>query len=177
MECHPTGESRCELTVQACQDGYVVRVVGRGTRQQSPIARDFVRGAMQDGKNVIMDLSQCDYLDSTFLGCLAILAQHNGKLGRRFAVHGGDATCQRLFGSTHLERILPFTDSLGDVSGEVVRLPATTLEREQFCEHLLETHRELATLGGSQADAFMAIANHLQQDLDQLKQARKHQDD
>jgi hypothetical protein len=44
----------CELAVQQTENGYMVRVAGRGTMQQSPSVRDFVLGAVDGGTRVAL---------------------------------------------------------------------------------------------------------------------------
>ena len=56
----------CTLAIHRTETGYLFRVIGRGTMRQSPAVRDFVSGAMEDGVEVVLDLCECEYLDSTF---------------------------------------------------------------------------------------------------------------
>ena len=69
-----TMENSCSIQIYGVETAYLFRIVGRGTRRESPAVRDFVRGALEDGANVVIDLSPCEHLDSTFLGCLVIFA-------------------------------------------------------------------------------------------------------
>ena len=54
--------------------GYAIRIEGRGTMRESPALQRVVRTVL-DGEAcaVTIDLAVCDYLDSTFLGCLVDL--------------------------------------------------------------------------------------------------------
>ena len=66
----------CTLTIHRTKFGYLLRLVGRGTMRESPTVRDFACGAIEDGAEFVVDLSACEYLDSTFLGCLVLLHKH-----------------------------------------------------------------------------------------------------
>ena len=59
----------CELLIGPISDGTVVCLVGRGTMCESPAFRDVAERLLDRG-DVVFDASRCDYLDSTFLGCL-----------------------------------------------------------------------------------------------------------
>ena len=63
------------VKVGRTEAGYCVRIEGRGTMNQSPIVLEFVGRTLRDGAasgapGVVMDPSACEYVDSTFLGCL-----------------------------------------------------------------------------------------------------------
>ncbi len=158
-----TIEKSCTITICRSNTGYLFRVVGRGTLRESPAVRDFVSGAMDDGVDVVMDLSQCEHLDSTFLGCLVILQQRGGP--GLFQVYADEPTRHRLFGASHIERVLVFLDRLPDGVGEPVVLHTTYLDREELGQHLLHTHRKLAELGGPCAETFQRVVKRLQEEL------------
>ena len=155
------------LTVQRTKNGYLIRLMGLGTSQQSPAVRDFVRGAIEDGADVVLDLSACDYLDSTCLGCLAMLSRRGNQHGGRFAVLASEPICQRLFGETKLEQVISFLDESPEVLGKPVTLAATPIQRRELGRHLLETHTELANLGRADSGIYRAIVEQLVRELDE----------
>jgi hypothetical protein len=133
--------------------------------RQSPAVRDFVSGAIEDGADVWLDLSACDYLDSTFLGCLVLL-QQRGRRGRgSFAVLADETVRHKLMSSVQLEPLLQFAPSCPPCSGAAVTLPVVNLPRSEFGHHLLETHRNLAELGGPAAASFRSVAQQLEKEL------------
>jgi anti-anti-sigma regulatory factor len=161
-------EETCRITIFSGASAYLFQVKGRGTRRESPSLRDFACGALEDGADVYIDLSECEHLDSTFLGCLVMLFQHGQKDDGTFKVFADESTRRRLFGATRLDQILPFTDTLPDFAEPGVELPVANLEREEFCQHLLETHHRLAELGGPSAETFQRIVDQLKRELKQL---------
>lgn len=160
-------EKPCTLTIHRTNAGYLLRVIGRGTMNESPTARDFLGGAIDDGVQIVVDLSDCEYLDSTFLGCLIMLHKRGQAGPAGFHVVADAAARRRLLEPVRLEQVLKFVDAMPECIGDPVELPVTQLERREFAEHLLETHRKLAELGGPAADTFRAIANRLKQELDE----------
>lgn len=152
----------CEMTVQRCEAGYLIRVRGRGTMQQSPALRDFALHATEKGHFIAIDLRSCDYLDSTFLGCLAILACQTKE---QFQVVADEKTRQRLFSATHLQQVLSLAEQPPRPVSRSLPLPDVALNREQFGRHVLETHEELAKCGGPGAAAFAAVAEQLAREV------------
>ena len=114
-----------------------------------------------------MDLSQCDYLDSTFLGCLVILHERGKGDGGSFQVFADESVKHRLFGVAHLDQILVFAEQLPRCTGTPVTLQVTNLDRREFCQHLLDTHRRMAELGGPAAETFQRIVDRLRNELNQ----------
>ncbi len=124
--------------------------------------------ALDDGANVLIDLSDCEHLDSTFLGCLVMLQRHSARAEGEFHLYADERARQRLFGTCRLDQILSFTDQLPTDQGSAVVLPVPNLPRREYCEHLLDTHRQLAELGGPSAETFQRIVDQLKSELDKL---------
>ncbi len=156
----------CTLTIHRTASGYLFRIAGRGTMRESPSVRDFVCGAIEDGADVVLDLSACEYLDSTFLGCLVMLHERGKSCDGSFAVFADESVREKLLGSVRLHRFLTFTDECPNCIGDPVTLNVSILERIEFGQHLLETHRKLAELGGPAAGTFRKVAEQLEKELD-----------
>ena len=151
--------------VTRTKTGYIVSVHGQGTRQQSPAVRDFVSGAMEDGADIVLDLSRCEYLDSTFLGCLVVLHKRGCERGNRFSVHADDARMKKLLHPTRLDTILARREELPPAVSATVELPALELPREEFGQHLLNTHEELANVDSPSSAAFRLVCDQLRKEL------------
>jgi anti-anti-sigma factor len=158
----------CQIDIYSTDAGYLFRILGRGTRRESPAVRDFIFGALDDGADIVVDLNQCEHLDSTCLGCLVILTQQSEQTTGSFSLFADTATRQRLFGTSHLDRVLAFADGLPESNGPPVSLQITNLERREFCQHLVETHQKLAELGGPSAGTFQRIVDQLKHEMEQL---------
>lgn len=155
----------CTLTIRRTETGYVFRIAGRGTMRESPAVRDFICGAIEDGADVVADLSACEYLDSTFLGCLVLLHKRGQSDRGSFAVHADETTRNTLLSTVGLHRVLDFVDKCPECTGPPVTLALADLERREFWQHLLETHRKLAELGGPSAETFRRIADQMAKEL------------
>jgi anti-anti-sigma regulatory factor len=164
--------------------GCCVRIEGRGTMKESPAVQEFVSrtlgAASPDAAKagaVTVDLSSCEYLDSTFLGCLLGLYKRYGGKGARegsradpaapFAVAAPPDRIAKLFGSTRLDRLLQAEKEPPHVAGEWVPLTIDqpTLDKRDLTQHVLECHRRLAEVDGPQQAAFRRIAEQLEREL------------
>lgn len=150
--------------------GYVVFVVGRGTMLESPALHDFAMKCVDsESCTLAIDLMECEYLDSTFLGCLVDLNRCFSRDKRaRYQIIADAACSQRLLAATHLQKVLPVSAQPQQTIADCVELPSSKLERKEFGRHVLECHRRLAELGGPNQVVFERIAKQLAGELDDL---------
>jgi ABC-type transporter Mla MlaB component len=147
----------------------------------SPAVREFAEQALAAEstaecaapQTLGFDLSACEYLDSTFLGCLVCLHRGCTKRGLRLMIHADAETQQRLLGATHLETVLHCVATQPQPTSDWVELTTVSLDRQQFGWHVMECHRVLAELDCPQAAAFRAVADNLTQELNVDQPAKK----
>jgi anti-anti-sigma factor len=149
--------------------GVLVQVEGHGTLNESPALREFAVQSLEaqfGTSTLVIDLSNCDYLDSTFLGCLAGLHRmYNRAVPHRFVVAASYDKSQKLLGPTRLNQVLDVTDVYPEPIGETVELTGPLLFTADLGRHIMECHRLLAELGGSRAASFQSIADQLSLEL------------
>jgi anti-anti-sigma regulatory factor len=157
------------VSVAPTQAGCCVRVTGRGTVRESAAARDVATRTLdaEPASVVVFDLSACDYLDSTFLGCLTGLYQAYGRpKPARFLVAGPAATRKKLMGACRLDRLLPAVDAPPEVAAAFVPVPAyDETDPIEMTRHVMTCHRELAAVEGPMQAAFTRIADQLEREL------------
>ena len=158
----------CTVEIRRTETGYFLSIVGRGTLHASRTVKEFICNAVEDGAEVTLDLSACEYLDSTFLGCLVIVQQRGSRADGSFAVHANQLVRHKLLHKAGLQHVLTFVDDCPEGIGDPVTLQISDVEQREFCQHLLETHQRLAELGGPTAPKFRAIADQLSKELGNL---------
>jgi anti-anti-sigma regulatory factor len=136
---------------------------------ESPALEEFAVQSI-DGPSgpstVVVDLSLCDYLDSTFLGCLVNLhRKYNRASPHRFQVAASSDQRQKLLAPTHLIQVLDLTEVCPELIGDVLEVSRPTLPGDDLGRHVMECHARLAELGGSRAAAFRSIADQLAREL------------
>lgn len=155
------------VSVGQTPSGSAIRIEGRGTMRESPAVREFAVRALDQGtERLMIDLEGCDYLDSTFLGCLVDLHRRYGVTEPpRFVVSAPAATVQRLLAASRLDRFLRPTEERPEILGEAVVLPSQALETTELGRHVMECHRRLAEIGGPNQAIFERIADQLAEEL------------
>ena len=156
------------LRVGRTTSGFLVQVQGWGTLRESPALREFAVQSLDDPRasTVVVDLSHCDYLDSTFLGCLVSLhRKYNRTSPHRFQVAASCDQCQKLLAPTHLNHLLDVTEVCPEPVSDVLEVSRPLLPTHDLGRHIMECHRQLAELGGSQVASFRSIADHLAREL------------
>ena len=156
------------LKVARTAGGYCLRVEGRGTMRESQSAAQFVAGPLErEGASVVIDLSACDHLDSTFLGCLVEMQRKAGKsLPPRLVISAPPEKVKKLLSATKLDLVLKSTAEPPQVVGDFITLPAAEPGTPDVMRHVMECHRMLAETGAPQKAAFAAIADSIQKELE-----------
>jgi anti-anti-sigma factor len=161
--------SDCTLKVARTRAGYLVRIEGRGTSRDSPALAAFVSQYLQAEQeaSLVLDLCACDYLDSTFLGCLLRLhREYEEKSGAQLLVLADRETREKLLSLTRLDTVLQFVDSTPETLGGFVTIPSAELGVRELGRHVMESHRSLATLPCANAGLFEEIADRLARELE-----------
>ena len=163
------GTAQADIRVH--QDPHVLtfRVSGRATMQQSPALLRAAAQSLAGGVTSLrVDLHDCAYMDSTFLGSLLALKRQVDAQGggRDFALLAPSPRCIGLLQQMGMDRVLRITGEAADLPENEWRAlddPAPDRQAE-FKETVVRAHQELAGLPtGSGADQFKAIASKLTQ--------------
>lgn len=158
------------LSLGRTDSGYLVRISGRGTLKESVALHAYLVKLIEQGcGHLVIELSECSYLDSTFLGCLVDLHKHCKRSGLvQFSIAAPSRECEALFRKTRLSTILEVTDRPPVVVGEWVTLADAHQDprQENAGRHIMECHRRLADLGGPNQAVFSAIADQLARELE-----------
>ena len=120
---------RCDLLAGRTSTGYVVRVQGRGTSAHSQALKEFVLDCFQrdSSETVAIDLLGCDYLDSTFLGCL--LRLQKAGTPSRLEVVADETVRKRLLAATQLDSFLNLVTQAPACNGKFLRVDVKTAGR------------------------------------------------
>ena len=160
---------RGKITVARFASGVAIRIEGSATISESPVVHGFAEEVLREGsQQVVVDLADCTYVDSTFLGGLVgLFKRHGGAGGARFAIFAPEPRRRALFGVSRLDTILPFVDSVPVASQPGVPIEAhAPTSRDELARYIVECHRRLAELGGPEAQDFSLVADAIAAELD-----------
>jgi anti-sigma B factor antagonist len=154
------------ITAGPTDQGVRLTVEGRGTLVESQSLRELVDAALAEpGARVIIDLDRCTYLDSTFLGMLVGVHKKYGAPPSRYAIVASLEARRTLFSLSRLDGVLCFVPAPPAYSSEPQSLAAHAIAADVLGRHVVEAHRELAQLGGAEADRFRAVADAVAAEL------------
>lgn len=154
------------MTVGRIEGGYAVQITGTGTMREGAAVQAFAREAFKDPRaRLVLDLHDCEGLDSTFLGTLVVLHRQTQRDPRRFTVAVDQSGAKRLLGQCRLERMLTIDPERPHLQGEATRIPAASLEPADLARLVIDCHRMLAETCGPDAEAFIGVADRLEREL------------
>jgi hypothetical protein len=154
-----------EFLVGRISNGLVFVIVGRGTMQVSPTLRAMVEASPM-ASVVVFDANQCEYVDSTFLGCLIWIKKECERLPqRRFFIIASETTRIKLFSTSSLHGYFDFLDQCPAPLGTMIQIDAEKIDPKELGRHVMRCHQLLADRGGAEAQAFQAVAQRLAKEL------------
>ena len=144
-----------------------VKVQGRGSFQNSGGLKEFSRQMMNRGcRKFVVDLENCELMDSTFMGTLAGIALRLRELGQGkvAAIHLNERN-KDLLQNLGLDRIIDIDETLALESqpGNLVQ-PKDSLDENAKRDLLLSAHEALAETDPQNAVRFKDVLEFLKQE-------------
>ena len=146
-----------------------LKVNGRGTFQNSPGVKEFVKQMIQRGhRDFVVDLDACELMDSTFMGTLAGVALRLREIGQ-----GGLRAVNVNVRNASLLENLGLDQLFFVETGHAADAPATLRQAEQPAqddgakEAVLEAHEALIEADAHNAVKFKDVVDYLRQELSQ----------
>jgi anti-anti-sigma factor len=138
------------------------QVEGRGTMNNSlPLRRCAERFLAEGVTQVRIDLRECSYMDSTFLGTLLTIRKNLERVGGQMILIAPSTSCCRILDQMGLSDVLPAqADPLPpdtvwtEVGSEPTDIPS-------FKRNVTQAHEELANLPGAAGEQFKAVVRCL----------------
>lgn len=165
-----------------CANGWVhVRIVGRGTFQNSQPLRRFAMEKIDQGKQeFVVDLGQCQGMDSTFLGVLAGIGLRLRQSGRTATVHVVNIGSRNLelLQTLGLDRLFTMNSNspppLADT--DYRKLPDTDvtqlthpLDKDETTDLMIEAHDNLIRADERNATKFKELTRFLREAVDRRR--------
>lgn len=174
MPANPQVDPSRTILCAVLDEGQIalVRVLGRGNFGNSLPLKKFAGhvSRLSNEQKFIVDLHECETMDSTFMGVLAgICINANQRPGSKVIVLNANDQCQRLLknlGLTHLLELRAGTT--GEVErAEAVLRPVESVEAnrvEKICL-TLQAHKDLVKVDGKNDIQFQAVIEYLEKSL------------
>lgn len=147
-----------------------VKVEGRGTFQNSPGLKEFVKQMIQRGyRDFVVDLKDCELMDSTFMGTLAGAALRLREIGQgSLEVTHANERNSNLLSGLGLDQLFKVSEggrSFPARATQLVEAPEPVATEESQKEVVLQAHEALAAADEANAIKFRDVLEFLRQDL------------
>ena len=157
----------------------LVRVLGRGSYRISPALKEFGTVVLDQGaEGIVLDMSECVGMDSTFMGVLAGLAvrfkKEQRSPGAVVLIHLSPKL-KRLLGTLGLDRLVEVhlaghvPEELAALSGEGLQKDGvqvnTNADRSDQMETMLQAHEDLVNALPENMPQFKDVIEFLRQDV------------
>jgi len=176
-----SGNNQDNLTAAYIERTAVIRVEGRGSFKISPPMKQFIQRVIdsRSASRILIDMSDCVGMDSTFMGVLAGLSYHaKDKPGFTLKLINLSEKNQKLLTTLGVDRVVDYSLS---TTGEEKELLAgqgddtQTLEPDfantlEAAKTTLEAHESLVEINPENLAKFKSVLELLQEDIRTLDQ-------
>ena len=150
---------------------YAIKAAGRATFECAGPLRDLAKKLeKEEFSRIDVDLAECQGMDSTFMGILAMLGLRSRKIGAEMNIVNANELNKSLLYGLGLKKIFNYTEgtvvmpeneniSAGDSSGKMDLESARTV---------LDAHKTLMDVDDSNKKKFEAVVDMVQKDIDRL---------
>ncbi len=155
------------IETSRCGEEVWIRICGRATFQMAPTLRDFVTHL--DGEAVTdirIDLSGCDWLDSTFSGTLVGLTLQSQPCDHPpIHLNSPSESCLCNLRQMRLDKLFQIESLPLPASGEWQPLAAVSVGKESLSKVIVQAHEDLASADPHNAH-FARVAETFRRDAD-----------
>ncbi len=161
-----------ETIISGSGDRYAVKVIGRGTFEcVAPLRALAKQLDTADFKQIDIDLADCQNLDSTYMGIMAMLALRAKKVNATISIYNADAANRTLLCGLGLKKLFQFTEGTVEIGAErSAETPQTTNDKVANAETVLDAHKTLMDVDQENVPKFEKVVDFVQKDLDKLNE-------
>jgi anti-anti-sigma regulatory factor len=170
IEPDVTGNDTPRIEYATTSESLFLTYHGRVSWVHGQSLPNTIKNAASNGKDVIIDLADCEYLDSAMLGTLHETAAICTGFDAKFHIQNADSEIHHTFVE------LGMRDVLDCISGVAVAIPserdllmAGGMDTETQQKWLLRAHEALASLNESNREEFKDVIEQLKGDMVGIK--------
>jgi anti-anti-sigma regulatory factor len=161
------GSDAANIEVGTLDGALYIGVMGSATQRICPTATQLVSdyiAAHGTAISVILDTRGCDWVDSTFAGCLIGLRKRLAG-GGKVKLNGCGEACRGSLARMKLDALIEFVDIEPPARRESIECVAGDRPTRDEIAVMLEAHRELAAIDEGNNKVFGPIVAMLEQQL------------
>jgi len=160
--------SKGNIMIAREDGGYRIKVEGRANFECSPPLRNFSDNiTLGSISRIVFDFSSCTWMDSTFMGTLAILGLKSRKLSIVVEIHNADQKNIGLIRDIGIEKLFKFvSDSSQKTDAKWENISEFQKNNnEDLAETVLKAHETLIEADSSNAPKFAKVIDLLKEDM------------
>ena len=162
-----------ETIISVSGSRYAVKVTGRATFECVAPLRTLAKQLdTVEFKQIDIDLADCQGLDSTYMGIMAMLALRAKKINAEISVYNASEQNRNLLCGLGLKRLFQFKEGTVAEAGAAVPsdgAPAAT-DKLTNANTVLEAHKTLMDVDQENVAKFENVVDYVQKDLDRLNE-------
>ena len=150
-----------------------IRVKGNASFVCAPPLRELAKKlAAEPFAGLKIDLEECTWMDSTFMGMLAMLGLNAKKKGVSAEIYNASEQNEKLLGGLGLKKVFEFKTGpfMADTDA-----PAASNETspEGRARNVLDAHQTLMDIDVSNVQKFERVVEFVKKDIDKMEQDKK----
>ena len=154
------------------QDGvHQIRVKGNASFVCAPPLRELAKKLPGEPFNGLrIDLEECTWMDSTFMGMLAMLGLSAKKKGVPAEIYNASEQNEKLLGGLGLKKVFEF--KVGPLPGASDDAPAASNDTtpENSARNVLDAHQTLMDIDVSNVPKFEKVVEFVKKDIDRMEE-------
>lgn len=155
------------------QDGiYSIKVEGRATFECAPPLRNLAKTLEQVSfKKICVDLGECVWMDSTFMGILAMLGLHARRVSADMIIYNADEQNQNLLCGLGLKKLFTFaTGTVAGIDGTELTESSSSdaAAKSASAQTVLDAHKTLMNVDEQNVKKFERVVDMVQKDLNKM---------
>ena len=167
-----------ELFISSRDGIYRIRVIGRATFECAPALRSLVGTLEQETfRQVRIDLSSCTWMDSTFMGILAMIGLRARKISAEAIIVNADAQNENLLCGLGLRKVFQFSKedsaSPAAVFDEAAASASPAAPALDSAKTVLAAHETLMNVDEENVRKFSNVVSMVRQELRQKEGQEK----
>ena len=148
---------------------YDIKVRGRANFEYAVPLRHFAN-CMSDSIGLIrIEASECTFMDSTFMGVLAMMALRAKKINASISIYNASEQNKTSLCGLGLKRLFTFAEGTVSMDAQIAS-DAAPVDQKTHAETVLEAHKTLMNVDEGNVEKFEKVVDSVQKDLDRLNE-------
>ena len=150
-----------------------IRVKGNASFVCAPPLRELAkRLAAEPFSGLKIDLQECTWMDSTFMGMLAMLGLNARKKNAPAEIYNASEQNEKLLGGLGLKKVFEFKTGPSQV-GDEVQAASNESTPESRARNVLDAHQTLMDIDEGNVSKFEKVVEYVRKDIDKMEQDKQ----